>query len=113
MLAVLLAFAVLYGLQSAQYLLWVVPLALLRPGRAVAAHAAAAGVGLVGFYLFLAPGVLHGPLEGQARAVAGGALAAGRIGDARRLRTVARASAAGVGLACLAPRGAAAYSRGT
>ncbi len=71
-LAVLLAFAVLYGLQSAQYLLWVVPLALLRPDRAVAAHAAAAGAGLVGFYLFLAPGVLHGPLEGQARTAAGG-----------------------------------------
>jgi hypothetical protein len=71
-LAVLLAFAVLYGLQSAQYLLWLVPLALLRPGRAAAAHAAAATVGLVGFYLFLAPGVLHCPLEGDARRVAGG-----------------------------------------
>ena len=71
-LAVLLAFATLYGLQSAQYLLWVVPLALLRPDREAGAHAAAATLGLVGFYLFLAPGVLHGPLEGGARAVAGG-----------------------------------------
>jgi hypothetical protein len=72
-LAVLLSFAVLYGLQSAQYLLWVVPFALLRPGRAAAAHAVAATAGLVGFYLFLAPGVLlPGPLEGQARALTGG-----------------------------------------
>jgi hypothetical protein len=71
-LAVLLAFAVLYGLQSAQYLLWVVPLALLRPDRTVTAHATAASVGLVGFYLLLAPGVLHEPLEGLARSVAGG-----------------------------------------
>ena len=72
-LGALLTFAVLYGLQSAQYLLWVVPLALLRPGRDAATHAAAASVGLVGFYLFLAPGVLHAPLEGPARAAAGGA----------------------------------------
>jgi uncharacterized membrane protein len=73
-LVVLLTFAVLYGLQSAQYLLWVVPFALLRPGKAAAAHAAAATTGLVGFYLFLAPGVLlPGPLEAEARALAGGA----------------------------------------
>jgi alpha-1,6-mannosyltransferase len=70
-LAALLAFAVLYGLQSAQYLLWLVPVALLRPERAAAAHAAAATVGLVGFYLFLAPGVLHSPLEGSALQTAG------------------------------------------
>ena len=57
-LATLLAFHVLYGLQSAQYLLWVVPLGVLRPGRALTMHAAAATAGLVGFYLFLAPGVL-------------------------------------------------------
>lgn len=57
-LAALLAFASVYGLQSAQYLLWAVPLGLLRPGRSAAAHAAAAAAGLVGFYLFLAPGVL-------------------------------------------------------
>lgn len=77
-LAVLLAFAVLYGLQSAQYLLWVVPFALLRPGRAAAAHAIAAAVGLVGFYLFLAPGVLlPGALEEPARGRAGLAWVAG------------------------------------
>jgi hypothetical protein len=77
-LGVLLAFAVLYGLQSAQYLLWLVPLALLRPGGFAAAHALAASVGLVGFYLFLAPGVLlPGPLEGEARALAGAAWVAG------------------------------------
>jgi len=71
-LAVLLAFAVLYGLQSAQYLLWVVPFALLCPRALAAAHAAAATIGLVGFYLFLAPGVLHPrPLDGQAHALAG------------------------------------------
>ena len=61
-----MGFAVVYGLQSAQYLLWLVPVALLRPGREAAAHAAAASIGLVGFYLFLAPGVLRGPLEGDA-----------------------------------------------
>ncbi len=71
-LAVLLAFAALYGLQSAQYLLWVVPLALLRPDRAAAAHAVAATAGLVGFYLFLAPGVLvPGKLEGALHVAAG------------------------------------------
>jgi hypothetical protein len=73
-LAALLTFASLYGLQSAQYLLWAVPLGLLRPGRPAAAHAAAAAVGLVGFYLFLAPGVLWpGPLG------AGAAERAGRL----------------------------------
>jgi hypothetical protein len=77
-LAVLLAFAVVYGLQSAQYLSWVVPVALLCPSRAAAAHAAAASAGLVGFYLFLAPGVLvPGPLEGQALSLAGGLWLAG------------------------------------
>jgi hypothetical protein len=71
-LAVLLGFAVVYGLQSAQYLLWLVPVALLGPGRgAVAAHAAAASAGLLGFYLFLAPGMLRGPLEGDALRLAG------------------------------------------
>jgi uncharacterized membrane protein len=65
-LAVLAAFQALYGALSAQYLLWVVPLAVLRPGRALAAYTAAATAALVGFYLFLAPGVLtaQGPLEG-------------------------------------------------
>lgn len=80
-LAVLLAFAVLYGLQSAQYLLWLVPVALLRPERAAAAHAAAATIGLVGFYLFLAPGVLHGPLEGEALRTAGGLWLLGSVGS--------------------------------
>jgi hypothetical protein len=71
-LATLLAFASLYGLQSAQYLLWAVPLGLLRPGRPALLHAVAAAAGLVGFYLFLAPGVLvPGPLEGDALARAG------------------------------------------
>jgi hypothetical protein len=57
-LAVVLAFLSLYGLQSAQYLLWAVPLAALRPGRAFLAYSAAVTSGLIGFYLFLAPGVL-------------------------------------------------------
>ncbi len=71
-LAVLLAFAASYGLQSAQYLLWVVPFALLQPGRAAAWHALCAAAGLVGFYLFLAPGVLVPvALEGAAREAAG------------------------------------------
>jgi hypothetical protein len=75
-LAALLAFAVLYGLQSAQYLLWVVPLALVGAGRAAAAHAAAhaatATAALAGFYLFLAPLVLAPePLAGNALAAAG------------------------------------------
>ena len=72
MLLVLLAFSTLYGLQSAQYLLWVVPVGVLRPGRAVAVHAAAASLALVGFYLFLAPGVVWpDPLAGGALALAG------------------------------------------
>jgi len=81
-LATLLAFSSLYGLQSAQYLLWVVPLGLLRPGRpdhsrepmsaGAALHAAAATAGLVGFYLFLAPGtLLPAALEGGAALLAG------------------------------------------
>jgi hypothetical protein len=71
-LGVVLAFLALYGLQSAQYLLWPVPLGLLRPGRASAAYAVAATAGLAGFYLFLAPGVLTpAPLEPAALAGAG------------------------------------------
>jgi len=57
-LGVMLAFGIFYGAQSAQYLLWPVPLGALRPDRPFVAHALAAAVGLVGFYLFLAPGVL-------------------------------------------------------
>lgn len=71
-LVVLLAFQVLYGALSAQYLLWVVPLGVLWPGRSLAAHAVAATAGLVGFYLFLAPGVLlPEPLQGASLAWAG------------------------------------------
>jgi uncharacterized membrane protein len=58
-LAILVAFQALYGALSAQYLLWVVPLAVAAAARPWAiAHAIAATIGLVGFYLFLAPGVL-------------------------------------------------------
>ena len=71
-LVTLLAFHVFYGSLSAQYLLWVVPLGVLWPGRVLGAHAAAATAGLVGFYLFLAPGVLlPQPLEGPAADWAG------------------------------------------
>ena len=57
-LAVLLAFLAFYGALSAQYLLWAVPLGALLGGRAFAAWSAAATVALLGFYAFLAPGVL-------------------------------------------------------
>jgi hypothetical protein len=76
-LATLLAFSSLYGLQSAQYLLWAVPFGLLGPAKPAepviaALHAAAATAGLVGFYLFLAPGtLLPAPLEGGAALLAG------------------------------------------
>ena len=70
-LAVFVAFQALYGALSAQYLLWVVPLAVLRPDRWLALHCAAATVGLVGFYLFLAPGVLT---PAATRVVAAGTL---------------------------------------
>jgi hypothetical protein len=71
-LAALLAFQVFYGALSAQYLLWVVPLGVLWPGRGVATHGAAATAGLVGFYLFLAPGVLWPrPLGGESLTWAG------------------------------------------
>jgi hypothetical protein len=59
-LAVFLAFGVFYGAVSAQYLLWPVPFGALRPGRLLVLHALAATAGLVGFYMFLAPGVLTG-----------------------------------------------------
>ena len=66
-LAVFVAFQAFYGALSAQYLLWVVPLAVLRPDRWLALHGAMATAGLVGFYLFLAPGVLT-PAETRADA---------------------------------------------
>jgi hypothetical protein len=94
-LATMLAFCALYGLLSAQYLLWAVPFGLLWAGPAdssspgepkllgmtgrgpkalgmTGVHAAAATAGLVGFYLFLAPGtLLELPLEGEALLRAG------------------------------------------
>jgi hypothetical protein len=60
-LGVLLAFQVFYGALSAQYLLWPVPFAVLLGERFVLPHAAAATLALVGFYVFLAPGVLTPP----------------------------------------------------
>jgi hypothetical protein len=88
-LATLLAFSALFGLQSAQYLLWAVPFGLLWAGRPADSsppgetrllgipgiavlHAAAATTGLVGFYLFLAPGTLFlAPLTGESALLAG------------------------------------------
>ena len=57
-LAVILAFLTLYGAISSQYLVWPVPLGALLAGPAFAAYSAAATAALLGFYLFLAPGVL-------------------------------------------------------
>ena len=84
-LVVLLSFLTLYGAISAQYLLWVVPLGLLVPDRCVTAHGLAATAALVGFYTFLAPGILYPgapPLPPRAAgtlwvAGAGGVLAVG------------------------------------
>jgi hypothetical protein len=71
-LAAILAFCVFYGSLSAQYLLWAVPLGVLRPSRGFALYTVAAAAGLVGFYLFLAPGVLPpAPLQGGAAGRAG------------------------------------------
>ena len=58
-LAVFLGFLVMYGAVSAQYLLWPIPLAVLLPDAWLALYSVAATAALVGFYLFLAPGVLH------------------------------------------------------
>lgn len=64
-LAVLLAFLGLYGAVSAQYLLWVIPLALLRPDWHSLAFGATATLALLGFYPFLAPGVVFpAPTDG-------------------------------------------------
>jgi hypothetical protein len=77
-LAVVLVFLTLYGLLSAQYLLWAVPLGLVRPDRHAAAYGAVASAGLIAFYLFLAPGVLLAePLTPPALAWAGRAWVAG------------------------------------
>jgi len=65
-LVTFLLFLTLYGAISAQYLLWVVPLACLWPNRWMALHGAACTLALAGFYCFLAPGVLFsgdGPLR--------------------------------------------------
>ena len=59
-LAALLAFLVFYGSVSAQYLLWVVPFGVWRPDRFAAVHGIVSTMALVGFYSFLAPGVLPG-----------------------------------------------------
>jgi len=65
-LGVLLAFLAFYGAISAQYLVWPVPFGALLPAVGFALYSAAAALALVGFYLFLAPGVLSaggpGPL---------------------------------------------------
>ena len=58
-LVVFLAFLALYGALSAQYLLWVVPLAAFLDDRFSGPYAVAATLALVGFYVFLAPGVLY------------------------------------------------------
>ncbi|MBI3932996.1 MAG: hypothetical protein HY317_06245 [Acidobacteria bacterium] len=74
-LAVFLAFQVLYGSVSAQYLLWVVPFAVLAPDRSFAAHTVAATAALVGFYAFLQPEML----PGDTALMAGSREAAGRL----------------------------------
>ncbi len=60
-LAAVLAFLVFYGSVSAQYLLWVVPFGVRLPDRFAAVHAVVSTMALVGFYSFLAPGVLYPP----------------------------------------------------
>lgn len=77
-LAVFLGFQVLYGAVSAQYLLWVVPLGCLSPDLFLALHGGAATVALLGFYPFLAPGVLgEPPLSDAGRLLAGRAWVVG------------------------------------
>jgi hypothetical protein len=71
-LLILLAFLVLYGALSAQYLLWVVPLGVLLPSRPFVAYGAVSAAALAAFYLFLAPAVLLPP--DAARPAAAGAL---------------------------------------
>ncbi|MET0554742.1 MAG: hypothetical protein ABW221_17000 [Vicinamibacteria bacterium] len=76
-LLVLLAFLVLYGALSAQYLLWVVPLGVLLPSRAFVAYGAVSAAALVAFYLFLAPAVLLPPGVVFDRSAAGAVWAVG------------------------------------
>lgn len=57
-LGIFLAFLSLYGALSAQYLLWAVPVGLLVSGRFSFLYGITASVALVGFYCFLAPGIL-------------------------------------------------------
>jgi hypothetical protein len=72
-LAVFLAFLVFYGALSAQYLLWVVPLGLARLDREFFVYGLVATLALLGFYPFLAPGVLF-PRGALALRAAGGTL---------------------------------------
>jgi hypothetical protein len=62
-LLVFLGFLTFYGAISAQYFVWVAPFAALAWSRLASLHAAAAAIGLVAFYLFLAPGVLTSAAE--------------------------------------------------
>ncbi len=57
-LAVFLLFLSAYGAVSAQYLLWPIPFGVRRAGAPFLAYSVAATAGLLGFYAFLAPGVL-------------------------------------------------------
>jgi hypothetical protein len=57
-LGVFLAFLVFYGALSAQYLLWPVVLGLRRVDRDFVVYGVLATIALLGFYPFLAPGVL-------------------------------------------------------
>jgi hypothetical protein len=72
-LATFLAFLTFYGAISAQYLLWPIPLGALLPGLWFALYSVTATAALVGFYLYLAPGVLTaggpGPLGPHAAGV--------------------------------------------
>ena len=78
-LGVFLAFEVFYGAVSAQYLLWVVPLALLAMDGFFAAYTVVATAALLGFYAFLQPLVLQAdpPLVRYAPGAAGGLWVAG------------------------------------
>jgi uncharacterized membrane protein len=92
-LAVFLAFLTLYGAVSAQYLLWVVPFGVLVPDRFGALYAAAGTLALLGFYPFLAPGVLYdaaGPSPGAGTLWALGTGAVLAASGAWLVATVAR-----------------------